>query len=109
MIKPATRHCDLCTNEINRGKAFASLNYPLDRSDAELIRAEGMSPAPPSIFGLAMQMPMPSHYQFEICRPCVDGLLPMLDELKRKYLEQHAIERRRQLEAAQVSDDSDRD
>lgn len=95
MIIPAKRQCDLCKNNIPEGRHFCQVLYPLDPQDKAALgirRPEQFD----SILGDLHQARLESAtYQFEMCRECVDALLPMLSNLKSEYIQRFADERRR--------------
>jgi hypothetical protein len=89
---PEKRICDLCRNEIAPGEPVIAMSYPLDPQDVEMAAAMlPMSPIP-GVLGV-MHIPRPDRYLFEFCRPCTDGILPMLVDLKTEFLRQHLAER----------------
>jgi len=91
---PEKRLCDLCKQEIDLSRPFPTLHYPLDSRDLELITPKREAPRG-DVFGLSTMLwgSTPNSYQFELCRGCVDGFLPMLSELKTDYIKRLVAER----------------
>jgi hypothetical protein len=91
---PEKRLCDLCKQELDLTRPFPTLHYPLDRQDLDLI-APKREAQRGEIFGLSvMRLDLtPSIYQFDLCRGCVDGFLPMIAELKTDYIKRLVAER----------------
>jgi hypothetical protein len=78
------------------GVAMVGITYPLDPADYAALQP--VEP-PPSLLGLGgLVVPRNSSYIFEVCRPCVDGILPMLASLKTEYLQRLVDERRAAIE-----------
>jgi hypothetical protein len=103
MHVPARRLCDLCRNEIDTSRPFPTMTYPLDQADLQLLAP----PAPASrsdVFpGIAFVVwpGTANTYSFEFCRDCIDGILPMLKDLKTDYIRRWMEDRqRRQRESA---------
>jgi hypothetical protein len=113
MKNPGTTDCDLCRNEIPRGIRHATVSVPLAKGDkalvAEEMRKHGPKPPAHSIFG-AMVDPnamVPEFWQFEVCMGCVDGLMPMLRDLKTKQIT-HILNDRATVRArAEMQDDAE--
>ena len=95
MIVPGKRLCDLCSNEIPSGVAHARLSYPLQPHDRELLWPARETPIGSILGDLNALGLQPAEYMFEFCRACVDGVLPMLAELKSSYIRRLVEERRR--------------
>lgn len=102
MILPSKRLCDLCKIDIAEGSPFIQLLYPLDRDDLVGLYPSRPDQPPGTIFGdiSVMVGQRANTYQFEICLPCGDGILPMLASLKREYIQRFVEDRRRRAEAA---------
>lgn len=96
MIIPSKRLCDLCKNEIPEGQRYSTLTYPLERADVERLL-----PAPPpaslgsGFLGVVLGCAQPDTLAFEVCRGCVDGILPMLEVLKGECIERIRRDRER--------------
>jgi hypothetical protein len=89
VITPGKRCCDLCKNEIQSGERYCPMSYPLSRGDKQLFhdaspKREGYSVL--GDLGSMLGSQVPDAYQFEFCRACIDGILPMLSDLKSEYL-----------------------
>jgi hypothetical protein len=93
---PEKRLCDLCKNEIDLTRAYPTLTYPLDLADFELLMAPGTEPRREILMGLTRAVPgQATCYQFDLCRGCVDGFLPMLADLKTEFIRRFIEERER--------------
>lgn len=97
---PSKRLCDLCHAELTRQTRVA-MTYPLDAEDTRRVRTARATTPPPSLFGLAIERAVPALYEFEFCLGCVEGLLPMLGELKRQRIKEILEERNRRVEELQ--------
>jgi len=104
MQVPEKRLCDLCKGELTG--VYIVLTYPLDESDRARVRAQ-LPPAqhPLTLLGLAFDA-TPHSWRFDFCRGCVDGLIPMLGDLKTSAIKNWLDERQRRANAP-VESDSD--
>lgn len=94
---PEKRLCDLCRNELVPGEQVIGLNYPLDAQDVDLFLPRSGVTIHEMLPGLS-RIPFvakPNAFIFEICRPCIDAILPMLKELKTELLRDQLAERDR--------------
>jgi hypothetical protein len=104
-VIPGKRVCDLCRNEIPAGVKFPTMNYPLDREDVRRLLEPKASGNGLDIFSGMRAFAQASRseaVQFEFCRSCVDGILPMLPDLKTRIIHEmveHRARAREQEEA----------
>lgn len=113
MKHPGKLECDLCRNEIPRGIKHSTITIPLSKSDRAMVAEEMRKHAPPApthnIFGSPLD-PMamaPEAWSFEICVGCVDGLMPMLRELKTTQIK-HILDDRAAVRArAEMQDEAE--
>lgn len=92
---PARRLCDLCKNDIDTSRAYPVLSYPLDPQDLRVLEPR-IEASPGEVLGLSRLLGgRPALYQFEFCRDCIDGILPMLSDLKSEYVRRLVDERDR--------------
>lgn len=91
MKHPGKTECDLCHNEIPRGVKCAGIGIPLSKDDRALFikEIERDLPKPEhNIFGgmITAERIAPEYWSFEVCVSCIDGILPMLRELKTEQI-----------------------
>lgn len=91
---PAKTICDLCQNEIDPGKPHPRLSYPLDAGERERYARSCTASLPKSILDIAVVV-TPDLYVFDLCLGCVEGILPMLADLKRAAIDRLIQERSR--------------
>ena len=95
MIIPSKRFCDLCKNEIAEGQLFCALTYPIDQADRELFAgSKAGRELFPNIRQL-LQFNANAAVSLEICRPCIDAILPMVSELKTDAIRRMVADRMR--------------
>jgi hypothetical protein len=94
MMLPGKRLCDLCKNEIPAHVRYLSMSYPLDRNDHQLLEPAAATADRDVFPGLRiLTFVKPEVFVFEFCRACVDGILPMLAELKTEAIKRLVNER----------------
>lgn len=97
MIIPQKRLCDLCKNEIPSTDRHSTMSYPLDHHDIELLAPKVDGTGREVFPGLRLvTFAKPETFLFEFCRGCVDGILPMLAELKTEKIKTFVDDRVRQ-------------
>jgi hypothetical protein len=82
---PSTISCDLCQNQIDTKKPWPTLSYPLPADLRQRIEDEATSSTNAQfarIFPMMIAM-VPDHYRLDICKGCIDGLLPQINETVR--------------------------
>ena len=82
MRVPAETLCDLCQGELTA--PAVELHYPLDLADQAFISSSVREQVQQldALNRLLLDVALPRTYRFDICRGCIDGLLPMLADLK---------------------------
>jgi hypothetical protein len=98
MKHPGKIECDLCHNEIPRGVKHAGIVIPLSKDDRDMFIKEIQRDMPKmehNIFGgmMTAERMAPAYWSFEVCVSCIDGILPMLRELKTEQIQNILRER----------------
>jgi hypothetical protein len=106
--------CDLCKNTIDQEQAWPLILYPLDDVDKRRIRDDVEAAFGPlsgnPMFGMIAPMLgslIPDRWKLEVCRGCIDGIVPQLRELKTEQIIAKArqLAERRKRQAVPVDDD----
>jgi hypothetical protein len=110
MVTEPVRTCDLCHNEMSKGKAYPQVKVPIPESVREELQREFEAQGPGSgILRLLPVVPVVSHhYAVDICTDCLFGLIPQLKTVVRTQLREF-IEKRRKARDAGDADDEDDD
>lgn len=104
--------CDLCKQKIDHTKPFPQLIYPFTDDEVQKLAsalAERL-PLPPSVLGLGI-IPVERFHKFHFCQGCVDGFMPMLEELKKLAFRAQLddLEKRSQSKRLKTKKDGDGD
>lgn len=89
--------CDLCNQTIDTTKPFAQLLYPFTWKQRQELAAATLDMVAAFVGDTVRQlgpgfMPAPRYHRFDFCKGCVDGFLPMMDDLKKAAFE-HELDR----------------
>lgn len=90
MIKSRVKiYCDLCEAELSEDTAFPMMFYPFSPEEISSLMEEFSKLVPNEGIGSVLAGPLvtiatPRGHRFEFCQGCVDGFMPMLEELKQK-------------------------
>ncbi len=78
--------CDLCKQKIETQEPWPQMWYPFAAAESERL-AQAIIERYPSPFGnvigIVRAMPPVKYHKFDFCLGCVDGFMPMLEELRR--------------------------
>lgn len=78
--------CDLCSITINTREPWPQMWYPFAATEQEKL-AQAIIERYPSPFGnvigIVRALPPVKYHKFDFCQGCVDGFMPMLEELRR--------------------------
>ena len=100
---PSKRKCDLCQNKVGEGTEldrFVAIFYPLTEDEQRLLLEEFarlVGPRANELFaglGLAGAV-LPPGRRWDVCLPCFDNFMPMLDDLKQVAMDR-ILERMRE-------------
>lgn len=95
---PEKQVCDLCKAELTGPSTV--MTYPLDETDRATIRGLMLPPSAPNALILGRLFDVAPHsWHFDFCRGCVDGLIPMLAELKTQAIAAWRDQHQRRIEA----------
>ena len=91
MWKPGKRVCDLCqqtelpSSDDFEGLPPAFIMLPIPEEERfELAQAISEMIPPPLRQIAPVIQTLPTHYRLEFCMGCVDGFMPMIEELRKK-------------------------
>lgn len=77
--------CDLCKSTIDVSKPWPQMMYPFSEAERERLAA-AVCERYPSPFGniinIVRSLPPVKYHKFDFCLGCVDGFMPMLEELR---------------------------
>lgn len=87
MFFPGKRVCELCQErEIGKDdEMFPIVFYPLEPAEIERLALEfaaSVNIPEGGVLGQIMPVVMPRGVRLEFCKPCADGFIPMLEQLK---------------------------
>jgi hypothetical protein len=77
--------CDLCKSVIDVTKPWPQMVYPFADSERERLAKAicDRYPAPfGNIIGIVRSIPPVKYHKLDFCQGCVDGFMPMLEELR---------------------------
>lgn len=106
MRHPSTITCDLCQNKIDTQHPWPRLDYPLPTDLRERIEADCTSrlggEAVARVLPLMLAMSIPNTYNLDVCKACIDAILPQINETVRHRVIEFM---RRRAETSVVEDD----
>lgn len=89
--------CDLCEQPIDTTTLWVRMAYPFNDEMQARLSVEFAEMLPPPIGRILGPgyLPTPTYHIFDFCQGCVDGFMPMLEELRRKAFA-HTVQQMRE-------------